>query len=345
MEPATDNAEKSLDKSEPVTDTSTTATNTTNEKPRVFATEIEDDDVLSSLLSNISVLSEPEPQAKSKKPQTEIAAEKRLQVDATPLSLSRSSGSSSRRKKNSLISHQQSILKRDSSVHSLCDSARSAASSIQTSTRPAPIKRVNSNVSFNSVNIREYDRTIGDNPSCSLGIPISLDWSHSGEVTHNLNDYEKFKHLKKNRFVTRIPAKRRESLVKMNLGYSDEEIKLHLKDTKKVQRSRSLTDLVSPYWRLHDICQSASRKIKRKIKINKKKNTDMTPHEMAVEDAISRSSSNLSYDLNLSKECSVSLNGRPRTSAQTKLISTAAKLDRSSGSTSSTGEMEETLEF
>ena len=71
----------------------------------------------------------------------------------------------------------------------------------------------------------------------------------------------------------------------------------------------------------------------------------MTPHEMAVEDAISRSSSNLSYDLNLSKECSVSLNGRPRASAQTKLISTAAKLDRSSGSTSSIGEMEETLEF
>ena len=172
MEPATDNAEKSLDKSEPVTDTSTTATNTTNEKPRVFATEIEDDDVLSSLLSNISVLSEPEPQAKSKKPQTEIAAEKRLQVDATPLSLSRSSGSSSRRKKNSLISHQQSILKRDSSVHSLCDSARSAASSIQTSTRPAPIKRVNSNVSFNSVNIREYDRTIGDNPSCIGPTPV-----------------------------------------------------------------------------------------------------------------------------------------------------------------------------
>jgi len=52
------------------------------------------------------------------------------------------------------------------------------------------MKRVSSNVSFQSVDVREYGRTLGDNPSCMSGPPISLDWSYSKTTPVCINEYE-----------------------------------------------------------------------------------------------------------------------------------------------------------
>lgn len=43
---------------------------------------------------------------------------------------------------------------------------------------------------FGSITIRRYDRTIGDNPMCSKGIPISLDWTYQEESELPVEDYE-----------------------------------------------------------------------------------------------------------------------------------------------------------
>ena len=56
---------------------------------------------------------------------------------------------------------KKSILKRDDS--SCCDSSGSSKTS----------------VSFHSVEVREYDRTVGDHPSCRSGPPVSTYMSHS----------------------------------------------------------------------------------------------------------------------------------------------------------------------
>lgn len=347
-------------------------------KPLVVATEHEDDedDALSSLLLNASLTSvvteasvanstlTPHSPNSPNTP-TSSKSSRKNPINQNSISISRSNGSRGNRtkKKNSLIGVQQSILKRTGSTMTLGDSIRSAGSindSPIVGTVPAaapPIRRVDSNVSFQSVNVREYDRTIGDNPSCSYGIPISLDWSHSGEVTHKLEDYENLKDMKKAKrpynFLARIPASKRESLVKLNLGYSDEEIKMHMKETKKVQRSRSVTDLVSPYWRIHDACQSASRKLKRNIK--KKKDKEKTPYEKAVDDAISRSSSHSSIsgsinscEVAASKETPLSHVKQPPariTKLLPKLLPKVSNLDRSSGSTESLGDADDSLFF
>ncbi len=385
----------STDDNETITDISSAATSTTEQhkvtakKPLVVATEVEDDDGLSGLLSAVDITFHPSATSNnsprpsphsSPKSCLRVATDKSTGVDDNPLSLSRSNSSRSGKPRNSLTKYT-SILKRQSSFVSLGDSSVLSASSsrskgvLSTNTShksaPAspetngiaeaiPMKRTDSNVSFHSVNIREYDRTIGDNPSCSYGIPIGLDWSHSSEISVNLDDYEKAKSYNNGKkIVPRISAVKRESLLKMNLGYTDEEIKKHLKDTKRIQRSRSLTDIVSPYWRIHHACQSASRKIKRGFKKNKKK-TNKTSHELAVEDAIKNSSSSLSLTessskrslshdrLDRSKEYQVSLNDNEVTKPISKVLapknasSCTNQIDRSSGSTSS---LDETLEF
>eukprot|EP00553_Chaetoceros_curvisetus_P004274 CAMPEP_0204632768 /NCGR_PEP_ID=MMETSP0717-20131115/25649_1 /ASSEMBLY_ACC=CAM_ASM_000666 /TAXON_ID=230516 /ORGANISM="Chaetoceros curvisetus" /LENGTH=319 /DNA_ID=CAMNT_0051650713 /DNA_START=112 /DNA_END=1071 /DNA_ORIENTATION=- len=204
----------------------------------------------------------------------------------------------------------RSILKTSSSYNSLSASLKSTASgsalsvSISASESknspggsaqvpPSPKMRRNiSNVSFKTVDIREYNRTLGDNPSCSFGPPVSLDWNYSTEQKISLEDYEKHRGMRRTRYNMRLPARARESLVKMNLGYSDEEVNAVTKDIKKVQRSRSVNDVLSVFWRVEDMCQSAGRKIKRRIqKRDKKTRPAPTPYELSVELEISRSMS------------------------------------------------------
>lgn len=45
-------------------------------------------------------------------------------------------------------------------------------------------------VSFGSVSVREYERTIGDNPSCSTGVPIGLNWAYCHYLDVDVDVYE-----------------------------------------------------------------------------------------------------------------------------------------------------------
>ena len=45
-------------------------------------------------------------------------------------------------------------------------------------------------VSFSTVAIRNYDITVGDSPSVSSGIPLTLDWKFVEETVVSLNEYE-----------------------------------------------------------------------------------------------------------------------------------------------------------
>lgn len=343
----------------------------------IVAMETEDDIALSELLSVVTIASETtndsmkQPPSRPQSKQDENARSVNIRVDECALSLSSSGSKKNKKNRNCLVGHQQRSILRRSSM-GLGDSAKSGSSakggsstkgdqlneslvSGSASAIPESLKRVESTasiVSFQSVNVREYDRTIGDNPSCSSGIPISLDWSHSSEVIHKVDDYEKLKYMKNTKYVTRITPQRRESLVKMNLGYSDEEIALYMKETKKVQRSRSMTDLVSPFWRIQHAYQSASRKVHRKLK--KRQTTPQSAHAAAVDNAILTSSSSYhSFELDRSKEYTINIDGNtscPKRRSRKKndmfrKDADSQQLDESIGSSRSSGHIEESLEF
>lgn len=133
------------------------------------------------------------------------------------------------------------------------------------------MKRVSSNVSFQTVNVREYDRTLGDNPSCMSGPPISLDWSYSKTTALPIDEYETNRTPRRNSQPLRMNKFKREKMLKSKLGYSEEEIENAKKEKKKVQRSRSVTQFVSPFWRIEHACQSVKRKLGRR---SNKDNTD-----------------------------------------------------------------------
>lgn len=134
------------------------------------------------------------------------------------------------------------------------------------------MRRSSSVVSFKSVEIREYDRTIGDNPSCMSGPPISLDWSYSKEFEICIEQHEKSKEMGRNKngrkkqVVQRLGKLKRIEMLQNQMGYSEEEIQLATKEKKDIQRSRSMTNLISPFWRVEHAVQSLQRKIKRKMR-------------------------------------------------------------------------------
>jgi len=46
-------------------------------------------------------------------------------------------------------------------------------------------------ITFDKVEVRNYSRDIGDNPSVSIGVPVTLDWGYDQEESIRLTEYEK----------------------------------------------------------------------------------------------------------------------------------------------------------
>jgi hypothetical protein len=81
-------------------------------------------------------------------------------------------------------------------------------------------QRTNLVVEFSTVDIREYPISVCDNPSVSCGIPISIRWNPSSEVSFDLNEYERITSQNKmpGRVAT-VPSLTRFCLLR-NAGYS-----------------------------------------------------------------------------------------------------------------------------
>lgn len=187
---------------------------------------------------------------------------------------------------SSSSAQRKSILKRDSSYATLYSDVLQQSHQSHTSTSSSGgLKKTDSRLSFASIEIREYSRVLGDNPSAT-GPPISLEWVHHFEATINIDEYEKARPARRQFSHLRMGAQYRKELLKTSLGYTEDEIEVVLQQTKKIQRSRSLTDLTSPFWRIEHLAESAKRKIKRKMKIGIK-TTPFSPYECSLQKSVS----------------------------------------------------------
>mmetsp|Transcript_17424 Transcript_17424/g.25735 ORF Transcript_17424/g.25735 Transcript_17424/m.25735 type:complete len:231 (+) Transcript_17424:137-829(+) len=96
-----------------------------------------------------------------------------------------------------------------------------------------------SRVSFDSkLSVRYYDICLGDNPSCSYGIPISLGWKYEEDKVDLKNRL-----LRRN--VQRLSYQDRRKLLQ-SAGYGYQEMRSTLMEIKRVQRSRVMTEFLIP---------------------------------------------------------------------------------------------------
>ena len=128
----------------------------------------------------------------------------------------------------------------------------------------------NRNVSFSSISIREYDISIGDNPSCSSGNPISLGWNVSTDTKDiDVDEFEQERELQRSNSSKDLRLSRddRRNMLS-DAGYSMSElVKQHRevlasKDDRAKNSKRSLGK--DTYEKIKEFCYGRLSKEKRK---------------------------------------------------------------------------------
>jgi hypothetical protein len=101
-------------------------------------------------------------------------------------------------------------------------------------------------VRFSVLQIRDYPICVGNNPAVSKGVPITIDWTHDGEVTVSIDDYEHSRAGTPPRCMLelRIPPKMRTDILKQ-LGNSAADMMAGTKAANVVrfQRRRTIESL------------------------------------------------------------------------------------------------------
>jgi hypothetical protein len=95
-------------------------------------------------------------------------------------------------------------------------------------------------VAFDSIIIREYERTVGDNPSCSRGPPISIGWSYVIAHEYPIDDYELLiKAPKRSKKEFHLSADVRTHLLMEEWDCTEEDIRKARREVTYIQYCRA----------------------------------------------------------------------------------------------------------
>jgi len=131
---------------------------------------------------------------------------------------------------------------------------------------PAAAKSIHNSrsVSFNSVQIREHEITLGDHPSSANGPPIQLGWEAKNESTFDLDKYEKNrKPLRRKRRQLKMSFREREERLSSS-GFTMDQLKNAWMEALKVRQQRYET--ITRGWsatKIEEAWESACRKFQR----------------------------------------------------------------------------------
>jgi hypothetical protein len=113
-------------------------------------------------------------------------------------------------------------------------------SEIDDGIRASKLPERQTTISFGSIQVREYELVLGDNPDVKVGPPISLGWSFVEHEQEPLDEYE----TRRNANRIRRPNLRMSSITRKNLlrnvfGVSEEEIAATEKEIQRIQKRRA----------------------------------------------------------------------------------------------------------
>jgi len=117
-------------------------------------------------------------------------------------------------------------------------------------------------VSFDTLEIRDYERTLGDNPSCSCGPSLTFGWRPSGSSVLPLDDYECRRPPRRHSSQMVMPRSVREEML-LDCGCTWTEIMTAVRGNNLAKGRRQHTLNTLGMHRVQEIAQSARRKFRR----------------------------------------------------------------------------------
>ena len=100
----------------------------------------------------------------------------------------------------------------------------------------------NRSVVFGNLEIREYARTIGCNPSVSAGPPVGLDWSYDPDhLTLDLEEYESNRGPRRSYAEMAMPRSVRTQILTEEWRVTRPEMASAIRDTNRIKQSRRRT--------------------------------------------------------------------------------------------------------
>mmetsp|Transcript_22098 Transcript_22098/g.23674 ORF Transcript_22098/g.23674 Transcript_22098/m.23674 type:complete len:614 (-) Transcript_22098:845-2686(-) len=167
-------------------------------------------------------------------------------------------------------------------------------------------------VRFDVVEIRNYERTVSDNPCCSSGPPIGIGWNHEDSNKFNINDYEQNQGDRLTHLDMVLSRKERENLL-IEWGIPNPIIAQSIRAASKAKNQRKQTVVNRrKVFRLEKAIEVASRKLKRVLLLPRKR-TDAFVEELSeqiVPNAIEkdhRAKDTISYSRSLDEDKTIQI--------------------------------------
>jgi hypothetical protein len=164
------------------------------------------------------------------------------------------------------LSSSMKIVTLDESLHSKYgDKSR-------LSIKSAPATLPSHHIRWDCVQIREYARCLGDNPSCSSGPPVSIGWDYSDNTVVSLDKYEENRPPRRTNGQMLLPRSVRQEMLLKEWEVPRSQIASAVRTNIKVknQRRQTVNNMSQKNEKIEKIVQSAGRKLKRTVLFKKK---------------------------------------------------------------------------
>ena len=132
-----------------------------------------------------------------------------------------------------------------------------------------------SSVSFSTIEIRSYERILGDNPSCSHGPAVSIGWQYEPDpITVQVDEFEYYRAGDRLDGTALVLTRSEREEILEDLGYTRAAIADAVRTNVKVKNNRRQTVHNLAVARLEEAAESAKRKLKRFLLGRKKEKND-----------------------------------------------------------------------
>jgi hypothetical protein len=98
-------------------------------------------------------------------------------------------------------------------------------------------RRTSSVVSFGPIQIREYERIVGDHPDTKIGVPISIGWAYYERKPVPIDKYEK-QRMERGPKNLRMTSITRKNLLHNVFGIPEEELREAEMEVQKIKKQR-----------------------------------------------------------------------------------------------------------